>query len=338
MSKTIQSTYEVAQDDGLLTTKGLKKYFPVKGGILKRKVGDVKAVDGVDLAIEEGKTLGLVGESGCGKSTLGKTIMRLHDPTDGSIYFDGEDISDAGKSRLREIRRNMQIIFQDPASSLNPRMSVAELIQEPMKTLTNWSQEKRQDRTLELINEVGLQEGHLQRAPHEFSGGQQQRVAIARALSVNPKLVVADEPTSALDVSVQAKILNLLSDLQDTYDLTFLFISHDLSVIKHICDDVAVMYLGKLAEVASTGELFDDPKHPYTKALMSAVPDASAESMKDRILIEGDVPSPENPPSGCRFHTRCQEYIGEICKIDEPEFAEPSIGRYCTCHHYSGST
>lgn len=338
MSESIQSTYGVAQDDGLLATKNLKKYFPVKGGILNRKVGDVKAVDGVSLAIEEGKTLGLVGESGCGKSTLGKTIMRLHDPTDGNIYFDGEDISDAGKSRMRKIRRNMQIIFQDPASSLNPRMSVAELIQEPMKTLTDWSKEERRDRTLELISEVGLQEGHLQRAPHEFSGGQQQRVAIARALSVNPKLIVADEPTSALDVSVQAKILNLLSDLQDTYDLTFLFISHDLSVIKHICDDVAVMYLGKLAEVASTEEIFDDPKHPYTKALMSAVPDASAESMTDRILLEGDVPSPENPPSGCRFHTRCQEYIGEICETDEPQFTEPSAGRYCSCHHYSGST
>ena len=261
--------------------------------------------------------------------------MRLHDPTAGSIYFDGEDISDAGKSRLREIRRNMQIIFQDPASSLNPRMSVAELIQEPMKTLTDWDTAERRERTLELIEEVGLQESHLQRAPHEFSGGQQQRIAIARALSVNPKLVVADEPTSALDVSVQAKILNLLSDLQDTYDLTFLFISHDLSVIKHICDDVAVMYLGKLAEIASTEEIFDDPKHPYTKALMSAVPEASAEAMTDRILLEGDVPSPEDPPSGCRFHTRCQEYIGDVCETEEPDFAEPSEGRYCSCHHHT---
>jgi peptide/nickel transport system ATP-binding protein/oligopeptide transport system ATP-binding protein len=335
MSESIQSTYEVERNEGLLSTKDLKKHFPVKGGILQRKVGAVKAVDGVSLAIEEGKTLGLVGESGCGKSTLGKTIMRLLDPTEGNIYFDGEEISDAGKSRLREIRRDMQIIFQDPASSLNPRMSVAELIQEPMKTLTDWSKERRQDRTLELINEVGLQESHLQRAPHEFSGGQQQRIAIARALSVNPKLIVADEPTSALDVSVQAKILNLLSDLQDIYDLTFLFISHDLSVIKHICDDVAVMYLGKLAEVASTDEIFDEPKHPYTKALMSAVPEASAEAMSDRILLDGDVPSPENPPSGCRFHTRCQEYIGEICETDEPEFAEPAGGRYCSCHHYT---
>lgn len=335
MSKSIEPTYEVEQGDGLLTTQDLKKHFPVKGGILQRQVGAVKAVDGVNLAIEEGKTLGLVGESGCGKSTLGKTIMRLHDPTDGKIFFDGEDISDAGKSRLRKIRRNMQIIFQDPASSLNPRMSVAELIQEPMKTLTDWSTEERRNRTLELIDEVGLQESHLKRAPHEFSGGQQQRVAIARALSVNPKLVVADEPTSALDVSVQAKILNLLSDLQDTYDLTFLFISHDLSVIKHICDDVAVMYLGQLAEVASTDEIFDDPKHPYTKALMSAVPEASSEAMTDRILLEGDVPSPENPPSGCRFHTRCQEYIGDICETDEPRFAEPSEGRYCACHHHT---
>jgi peptide/nickel transport system ATP-binding protein/oligopeptide transport system ATP-binding protein len=335
MSKTTEQTYEVEKTEGLLATKGLKKHFPVTGGILQRQVGAVKAVDGVDLSIEEGTTLGLVGESGCGKSTLGKTIMRLHDPTEGSIYFDGEDISDAGKSRLREVRKNMQIIFQDPASSLNPRMSVAELIQEPMKTLTDWDKQRRRERTLELISEVGLQEDHLQRAPHEFSGGQQQRVAIARALSVNPKLVVADEPTSALDVSVQAKILNLLSDLQDTYDLTFLFISHDLSVIKHICDDVAVMYLGQLAEVASTEQIFDDPKHPYTRALMSAVPEASAEAMTDRILLDGDVPSPENPPSGCRFHTRCQEYIGEVCEEEEPAFVETGDGRYCSCHHYT---
>jgi oligopeptide transport system ATP-binding protein len=335
MSKTTEPTYEVEKDEGLLATKDLEKHFPVKGGILQRQVGAVKAVDGVDLSIDEGTTLGLVGESGCGKSTLGKTIMRLHDPTSGSIYFDGEDISEAGKSRLRDIRRNMQIIFQDPASSLNPRMSVAELIQEPMKTLTDWPKQERRERTLELINEVGLQEDHLQRAPHEFSGGQQQRVAIARALSVNPKLVVADEPTSALDVSVQAKILNLLSDLQDTYDLTFLFISHDLSVIKHICDDVAVMYLGKLAEVASTEQIFDAPKHPYTKALMSAVPEASSEGMTDRILLEGDVPSPEDPPSGCRFHTRCQEYIGDVCETDEPAFVETGDGRYCACHHYT---
>lgn len=325
---------EVRKGDGLLAVQDLKKHFPVKGGILKRQVGAVRAVDGVTFSLERGTTLGLVGESGCGKSTLGKTVLRLHDPTGGRIYFDGEDITDAGKSRRREISRNMQIIFQDPASSLNPRMTVAELIQEPMRTLTDWSKRRRQDRTLELIEAVGLQDHHLNRAPHEFSGGQQQRVAIARALSVNPRLVVADEPTSALDVSVQAKILNLMSDLQEEYDLTYLFISHDLSVIKHICDDVAVMYLGKLAEVASTGRIFDDPKHPYTRALMSAVPRASAEPMKDRIILEGDVPSPEKPPSGCRYHTRCQEYIGDVCEREDPAFAEPEPGQQCACHHY----
>lgn len=332
MSKPI--TRDVQKGDGLLAVEDLKKHFPVEGGILKRQVGAVRAVDSVTFSLDQGKTLGLVGESGCGKSTLGKTIMRLHDPTDGHIYFDNEEITEAGKSKLREIRRNMQIIFQDPASSLNPRMSVSELIQEPMQTLTDWSKEKRQSRTLELIENVGLQEHHLNRAPHEFSGGQQQRVAIARALSVNPQLVVADEPTSALDVSVQAKILNLMSDLQDTYDLTYLFISHDLSVIKHICDEVAVMYLGQLAEVANTDQIFENPKHPYTKALMSAVPRASAEPMEDRIILEGDVPSPEDPPSGCRFHTRCQEYIGDVCEEENPEFAEPEPGQQCACHHY----
>lgn len=328
-SLTTDSKQEV-----LLSAEKLKKHFPVKGGVLQRQVGSVRAVDGVSFELEQGKTLGLVGESGCGKSTLGKTLMRLHDPTDGQIQFDGQDITHLGKSDLRKIRRNMQIIFQDPASSLNPRMSVAELIQEPMQTLTDWPRERRQTRTLELIKEVGLQEHHLQRTPHEFSGGQQQRIAIARALSVNPKLIVADEPTSALDVSVQAKILNLMSDLQESYELTYLFISHDLSVIKHICDEVAVMYLGQFIETASTAQLFDDPKHPYTRALMSAVPRASAEPMTDRIVLEGDVPSPQDPPSGCRYHTRCQEYIGDICETEDPDFAEPQEGQQCACHHY----
>lgn len=323
-----------AQQKVILSAEDLKKHFPVKGGILQRQVGSVRAVDGVSFGLEEGKTLGLVGESGCGKSTLGKTLMRLHEPTEGRIRFDGQDITDLGKSELRTIRRNMQIIFQDPASSLNPRMSVAELIQEPMQTLTDWSKERCETRTIELIKEVGLQEHHLQRTPHEFSGGQQQRVAIARALSVNPKLIVADEPTSALDVSVQAKILNLMSDLQESYELTYLFISHDLSVIKHICDEVAVMYLGQFVETASTEQIFDEPKHPYTRALMSAVPRASAERMTDRIVLEGDVPSPQDPPSGCRYHTRCQEYIGEVCETDDPEFAEPEEGQQCACHHY----
>jgi peptide/nickel transport system ATP-binding protein/oligopeptide transport system ATP-binding protein len=261
-------------------------------------------------------------------------MMRLLDPTGGRIYFDGEDITDVSRKRLRELRRDMQIIFQDPGSSLNPRMTVADLITEPMRSLTDWDEEKRQNRLYELIDEVDLQENHLTRAPHEFSGGQQQRVAIARALRQNPSLVVADEPTSALDVSVQAKILNLMEDLQDKYDLTYLFISHDLSVIKHICDRVAVMYLGELAEVAPADRLFAEPKHPYTRALLSGVPRASPESMDDRIILEGTVPSPENPPSGCRFHTRCQEYIGEACETEDPELESVGDEHTCACHHY----
>jgi peptide/nickel transport system ATP-binding protein/oligopeptide transport system ATP-binding protein len=325
---------EVRPDDGLLVADKVQKYFPVTGGILRRRVGDVKAVDGVSFRIKRGETLGLVGESGCGKSTLGKTLVRLHDATGGSVYFDGEDITEASKHRLRELRRDIQIIFQDPGSSLNPRMTVADLITEPMRALTNWDREKRQARLHELIEEVDLQQNHLKRAPHEFSGGQQQRIAIARALSVNPSLIVADEPTSALDVSVQAKILNLMDDLQDKYDLTYLFISHDLSVIRHICDRVAVMYLGELAEVAPADELFDNPKHPYTCGLLSALPRASPEPMTDRIILEGDVPSPEEPPSGCRFHTRCQEYIGEVCETDDPELDKIAENHACACHHY----
>jgi len=317
-----------------LRVDSLKKYFPVRGGVLNRKVGEVKAVDDVSFRIEKGETLGLVGESGCGKSTLGRTILRLHDATEGAVYFDGEDVTNVSKSRMQELRRDLQIIFQDPASSLNPRMTVEQIITEPMIALTDWSKERRKSRVNELLEAVGLSDEHLKRAPHEFSGGQQQRIAIARALSVNPSFIIADEPTSALDVSFQADILNLLKDLQDEYDLTYLFISHDLSVVRHICDRVAVMYLGELVEIAPTETLFENPKHPYTRALLSSIPRAEPGLMEDRIILEGDVPSPENPPSGCSFHPRCQEYIGDVCEADNPELIDIDEGHTCACHHY----
>ena len=318
-----------------VSVQDLRKYFPIKGGVLNRKIDDVQAVDGVSFDIQEGETLGLVGESGCGKSTLGFTLMGMHEATGGSITFDGQEITGRSSRELRPIRKDMQLIFQDPASSLDPRMTVQEIIDEPMRALTDWSKERRSDRIVELVEQVGLKVEHLGWAPHEFSGGQQQRIAIARALSVKPSFVVADEPTSALDVSVQADILNLMMDLQEEYGLTYLFISHDLSVVRHISDRVAGMYLGEIAELAETEALFDNPKHPYTKALLSAVPDVGAGGLKDRIILEGSVPSPRDPPTGCRFHTRCQEYIGDVCETKEPERIEIDEDRSVACHHYT---
>jgi len=320
--------------DTKISVRNLKKYFPIKGGVLNRKIDDVQAVDDVSFDIEQGETLGLVGESGCGKSTLGFTLMGMYEATNGSITLDGQEITGLSSRELRPIRKDMQLIFQDPASSLDPRMTVQEIIDEPMSALTDWSKERRSDRIVELIEQVGLKVEHLNRAPHEFSGGQQQRIAIARALSVKPSFVVADEPTSALDVSVQADILNLMMDLQEEYNLTYLFISHDLSVVRHISDRVAVMYLGEIAELAETEALFEAPKHPYTKALLSAVPNVGAGGLKDRIILEGDVPSPQDPPTGCRFHTRCQEYIGEVCETEKPELLPVNESQLVACHHY----
>jgi oligopeptide/dipeptide ABC transporter ATP-binding protein len=324
-------------DDVILEVKNLKKYFPIKRGILfSRHVGDVKAVDGVSFYIRKGETLGLVGESGCGKSTVARTIIRLLDPTDGEIIFDGVDISKLPYSSLRRIRRDMQIIFQDPYSSLNPRMTVSEIIGEPLQVHKIVSSSKeREKRVQELLELVGLAPYHATRYPHEFSGGQRQRIGIARALALNPKFIVADEPTSALDVSIRSQIINLLQDLQKEFKLTYLFISHDLAVIRHICDRIAVMYLGKIVELSENEDLYTSPLHPYTQALLSAIPipDPELAEKRKKIVLTGDVPSPVNPPSGCRFHPRCPSAM-DICSKIEPELKEIKPNHFVACHLY----
>src|SRR5512139_781046 len=289
----------------LVEVKNLKKFFPVRSHFLSRSKTFVQAVVGVNLTIRRGETLGLVGESGCGKSTLGRCILRLEEPTEGNIFFEGEDIIQYDSERLRQLRRQMQIIFQDPYSSLNPRKTVGSIIEEPLIIHKIGTRKERQERVVKLIDVVGLRPEHINRYPHEFSGGQRQRIGIARALALNPKLIIADEPVSALDVSIQAQVLNLLEELQDEFHLTYLFIAHDLSVVEHISDRVAVMHLGRIAELALSKELYRQPKHPYTQALLSAnpVPDPTLE--RKRIILQGEVPSPIHPPSGCNFHTRC---------------------------------
>jgi oligopeptide transport system ATP-binding protein len=314
----------------LLEIKNLKKYFPVGGGLFSRRKGEVRAVDGVDLAVEEGETLGLVGESGCGKSTLGRTLLRLIEPTEGEINFQGKNLLKLSPRELRDMRREMQIIFQDPYASLNPRMRVGQIVGEGLEIHKLAAGRKKRERVMDLLNQVGLREEHYDRYPHEFSGGQRQRIGIARALAVNPKFIVADEPVSSLDVSIQAQIINLLQELQEKMHLTYFFISHDLRVVEHISHRVAIMYLGKIVEIAPSDKIYQAAKHPYTRALLSAVPLPDPGRKKERIVLEGDVPSPVNPPAGCSFHPRCTYRI-DVCDKVEPDL-EFEDGHGAACH------
>jgi oligopeptide transport system ATP-binding protein len=336
---TAQQSTGSNQGDVLLDVEGLYMHFPLTQGILfQRKVGAVQAVDGISFQVTKGETLGLVGESGCGKSTAGRAILQLYKPTGGSVTFQGKDLVKLDGGDMRKMRRHLQMIFQDPYASLNPRMTVGSIISEPMQIHNLVPKKQRNERVQELLQTVGLNPYFANRYPHEFSGGQRQRIGVARALAANPAFIVADEPVSALDVSIQAQIINLLEELQEQFGLTYLFIAHDLSVVRHISDRVAVMYLGKFMELADRNSIYDDPLHPYTKALLSAVPvpDPIIEKKRERIILTGDVPSPINPPSGCHFHTRCP-YVMDVCKKIEPRFVDQGGGHYVACHLYPNS-
>ncbi|MEH7305247.1 ABC transporter ATP-binding protein [Neobacillus drentensis] len=319
----------------ILEIKGLKKHFPIKTGFFNKVTGDVRAVDGVDFQVMPGETLGIVGESGCGKSTTGRTILRLLDPSAGEVLFNGKDLAKLSKEEMRQMRKDIQMVFQDPYASLNPRKTIRQILLEPLKVHgIGSSRGERMKRVEEIIEVVGLRKEHLDRHPHDFSGGQRQRIGIARALILKPKVIIADEPVSALDVSIQSQVLNLLKDLKKEFNLTLIFISHDLSVVRHLCDRIAVMYLGRVVEIAEKKQLFTNPIHPYTRALLSAVPIANPKAKRERVILKGDLPSPANPPSGCTFHPRCP-VANESCKTNIPILQDIDSGHQVSCHLFT---